>query len=121
MSSAVKVRPVNSILFVSDSDGGVPPTPVRGSMILATDTCISVRCFPEQDGLTQVTLGLASEVKQGWSPNYEGNLETPKHKIVVSTVEGEVVVEADAPNSRSHISIWLSHPEWPEQAVIGYE
>ena len=121
MSSTVKVRPANSILFVSDVDGGAPPTPVRGSMILSTASCISFRCFPEQDGPTEVTLGPAIDVKPNGPPSYEGDLETTKHKIVVSTVEGQTVLEADVPKSRSRVRVWLSHPQWPERVTIGYE
>ena len=121
MSSTAKVRPVNSILFVSDPEGGEPPMPVRGPMVLSTASCISVRCFPEQDGPTEVTLGPAIDVKPSGLPSYEGDLETPKRKIVISTVEGETILEADVPNVRSRVRVWLSHSQWPERVVVGYE
>src|SRR5215212_8807641 len=121
MSSTVKVRPVNSILFVAGPDGGDPPTPVRGPMVLSTPSCISIRCFPEQDGPTEVTLGPAVDVRSDGLPVYDGELETPTGKIVISTVEGETVLQADVPNVRSRVCVWLSHPQWPERLIIGYQ
>jgi hypothetical protein len=33
-------------------------------MILATSSCISIACFPEQDGATEVILGDSTEVHE---------------------------------------------------------
>lgn len=119
MYSAIKIRPLNSLLFLSDLKGGSDPTPVRGPMILSTPSCISFRCYPEQDGPTEIVLGDAREVDPGGQPAFEGDLNTPNLAVVISTVTREEVLKREVPQTRTHIRIWLSHPQWPEQVIIG--
>lgn len=120
MSVTKTVNPLNSILFLSDRDGGLPPKPIRGAMILATPSCISFRCFPEQDGPTEIVLGASENVDPGYHPAFEGTLETPSRKIVVSTVDEQTVLQAAVPKKTIHVRIWLSHPQWPEKVIIGH-
>jgi hypothetical protein len=119
MTESIKINPVNSLLFISDLDGGSPPVPARGPMILSTPSCISFRCFPEQDGATEVVLGDVAEVNPGGEPAFEGDLETPNRVLVVSTVELEPVLDLNVAGTRTHVRIWLSHPQWPERVMIG--
>lgn len=119
MSAVARVRPINSLLFLSDPNGGEPPVPVRGPMILSTASCISFRCYPEQDGPTEVVLGAARDVGPGRQPEFEGDLETPNRAVVVSTVEEETVLETKVPDARTHVRIWLNHPRWPDRVIIG--
>ena len=121
MNPTIKVRPVNSLLFVSDPDGGNAPVPMRGKMILSTSSCISIRCYPEQDGPTEIVLGKIQEVDPHKLPAFDGDLDTPNRQIVVSTVERDTILDAEVPSSRTHVRIWLSHPRWPERVVIGWE
>ena len=121
MSAMKKIRPANSLLFISDPEGGSPPVPIRGPMILATPSCISVACYPEQDGPTEIILGAAREVDPGSKPAFNGDLETPNRAVVVSTVERETVLESDVADTRTHVRIWLNHPRWPDKVVIGVE
>ena len=116
MSKSAKVTPPNSIIFISDPNGGQAPYPVRGARILATPSCISVICYPEQDGPTEVTLG---EVTSGDDLAFEGDLETPSRAVVVSTVEREVVLEVAVPKTLTHIRIWMNHPRWPDRIIVG--
>lgn len=118
MHSSVKIRPVNSLLFVSDPNGGVDPEPVRGPMILSTPSCISFRCFPEQDGATEVMLGDAVDVHVGREPAFDGDLETPNRVVVVSTVELKIILQHAVAETRTRVRIWLSHPQWPEKVTI---
>jgi hypothetical protein len=119
MKIAKAINPVNSLIFISDRDGGNAP-PWEDKPILSTNSCISVRCYPEQDGPTEVTLGDRKDVDPGTAPAFEGDLETLHRKLVVTTVEKERVLEANVPAIHTHICIWLSHPRWPEKVVIGY-
>lgn len=121
MPTSINISPSNSLLFLSDEDGGKAPTPVWGAQILATSSCISFVCYPAQDGPTQVTLGPASEVDPGYEAAFKGDLETPHRTLIVSTVELETVLKSKVPSIRTHIRIWLSHPRWPEQIFIGFE
>jgi len=79
--SSLKIAPANSLLFVSDVDGGRPPEPIRGSQILTTDSCLSIACYPSIDGETEVTLGPSSEVNPGTAPAFDGELDTPSRRI----------------------------------------
>jgi hypothetical protein len=119
MRSTASIRPVNSLLFISDTDGGSPPTPIRGPMILSTPSCISVRCYPEQDGPTEVVLGDAEDVELGHQPAFEGELETPHRAVVISTVVRETVLEVRVTETRTRVQVWLNHPRWPDKVTIG--
>lgn len=119
MRLSAKIRPENSLLFVSDVDGGNPPEPVRGPMILSSPSCVSFRCYPEIDGPTEIVLGTGQEVDPGRPAAFDGNLETPSHIVVISTVGMETVLEMNVSDSRTRLRIWLSHPQWPEQVIVG--
>lgn len=122
MNSNIAVRPVNSVLFISDLDGGIPPViPDRDATVWSNASCISFRCFPEQDGPTEIVLGLAKDVDPGKHPTFDGGLNTPNRRLIVSTVEHKTVLEAEVPRVRSRLRIWASHPRWPERIVIGFE
>jgi hypothetical protein len=115
------VSPVNSLLFLSDPDGGEPPIPVWGAQIQSTPSCISFICFPEQDGPTEISLGTRLEVDPGTEPTFEGDLATPHRAVIISTADNNTVMKMDVPESRTHVRIWLSHPRWPEKIWIGLD
>jgi hypothetical protein len=121
MSISTKVAPPNSLLFISDPDGGVAPEPVSGAQILSTPSCISVACLMFQDGETEVTLGPAREVDPGSFAAFDRLLETPNRTVVVSTVDGDTVLEARVPRSMTRVRIWVNRPKEPDQVVIGLE
>jgi hypothetical protein len=120
MKTSIKIRPVNSLLFISDLDGGAAPVPIRGAMILSTPSCISFRCFPEQDGPTEVMLGKADTVDPGDQPAFDGELATPNRAITISTVEGATVLQAKVSDTRTHVRIWLNDLRSPDKVIIGW-
>ena len=101
--------------FAELTRAGIGPDP------FATSSCISIACYPEQDGPTTVTLGPLWEVEHEEQPAFSGYLETPNRAVVVSTVDQQTVVEAKVPKTRTHVRIWLNHPRWPDQVTIGLE
>jgi hypothetical protein len=119
MIKKLNIRPMNSLLFVSDPEFGIAPTPVWGALILSTPSCISFACYPEQDGPTEVTLGRDGDVDPGVSPVFEGDLDTPHRAVTVTTVDCKTLTKMDVPATRTHVRIWYSHPRWPERVVIG--
>ena len=121
MYDSAKIRLVNSLVFISDPAGGVVPDWIRDVLILATSSCISVGCYPEQDGPTEVILGKAQEVDPGVRPAFNGELETPHRSVVVLTVEGTTVLRASVPKTVTRVRIWVSHPRWPERVIIGLD
>ncbi|MBM3529055.1 MAG: hypothetical protein FJX62_13280 [Alphaproteobacteria bacterium] len=119
MQRSTKISPPNSIVFVEDLKGGEPPNPIWGATILATPSCISVACYPEQDGPTEIALGNVPDVDPGFEPEFDGYLETPSRIVVVSTVDQKVVLDVPAPASKSRLRIWRNHPKWPTKVNIG--
>src|SRR5262245_30868562 len=115
MSTSRKIRPVNSLLFISDPAGGVVPEWVRDVLILSTPSCISVGCYPEQDGPTEVILGTAQEVDAGAEPAFDGDLETPHGEVIVSTVERDTILQSKVTATRTRVPIWINHPRWPDK------
>jgi hypothetical protein len=119
MQRSKSVSPPNSLLFISDENGGKPPLPRRGALIQSTPSCISVGCYPEQDGPTYVVIGDISEVDPGDLPEFVGTLETPNRTVVVSTVDGEAVLEANVLSKLTQVKIWVSDLRWPEKVILG--
>lgn len=116
--NAKKIRPVNSLIFISDPVGGVVPE-WRDALILSTSSCISVGCYREQDGPTEVVLGDAQDVDPGISPAFDGDLETPHREVAVSTVEGSKILQSRVPETHTRVRVWVSHPRWPDKVIVG--
>ena len=121
MRKSIKIAPSNSLVFVSDSAGGTIPQITRGPWLWATSSCIAVGCYPEKDGDTEVVLGKMQEIAPGDNLAFDGELETPNHAVIVSTVEGNTILEMAVSGSRTHVRIWVSHPRWPDKVIIGLE
>ena len=119
--SRARVAPPNSLLVVSDTDGWIPPEFVPGVLILSSSSCITVGCRMFADGETQVFLGPASELDPGKPPAFDGMIETPNRKVVVSTVEHETVLETRVPGTRTHVRIWVDDPREPDNVIIGVD
>jgi hypothetical protein len=121
MRQQIKISPVNSLLFIEDVNGGTPPEPVWGAKILSTPSCISFMCFPEQDGPTEITIGPSNEVESGPLLMFDGELETPSRKVVISGVEIERVLNVDVAHQKTKVRIWYSHPKWPDKVTISVD
>ena len=86
MHTSTLVRPVNSLIFVSDRAGGRIPLWQKNKQVLWTDSCISVACYPEQDGPTELSLGASPEVDPGFRPEFDGILKMPNRIVTVQDV-----------------------------------
>jgi hypothetical protein len=75
----------------------------------------------EQDGPTEVTLGLTHDVDPGVLPAFAGTLATPNRAVVVSTVEGEMILETKVPTTNTYVRIWVNRPKEPDRVIIGLE
>lgn len=89
MTLTKKLAPPNSVVLVSDVDGGEIPKTMGGSLVSATDTCVAIGCLSEDDGETEFVLAPLSELDRADKPVYEGMLRTPKHCVVIRSVLGE--------------------------------
>ena len=114
-----KVRPINSLIFIADPEGGEPPIPKRGVRLQWTSSCISVGCYPEQDGPTEIELGESAEVDPGFEPAFAGDLDTPNRTVVVSTATYEKLFEAVVSDPRTRVRVWINDQQWPDKVVIG--
>lgn len=121
MPQRIKISPLNSLLFLEDAKGGVPPEPIWGFDILSTPSCISFACFPEIDGPTDITIGPSNEVEPGPILVFDGDLESPSHVVIISGVEIPRVLSVDVPHAKTKVRIWYSHPKWPDKVTIGLD
>jgi hypothetical protein len=120
MTKTVRSAPPNSLLFLSDPDGGTPPEPVWGAEMLWTDSCFSIGCYPSQDGEITVTLGPAREVDPGTRPVFDGVLQTPNRALVVTTVDDEVLLREDVSGTTTRVRAWTNKPSMPDKIIIGF-
>jgi len=121
VTGSVKIAPPNSLLFISDPDGGEPPYPVRGAQILATGSCVSIACYPSIDGETSVTLGPINEVDPGNAPAFDGALKTPNRSIAISTVDRKTILEEKVLNTITRVRAWVNSPSMPDRVIVGFE
>ncbi|WP_341989387.1 hypothetical protein [Azorhizobium sp. AG788] len=120
MTVQIRVAPSNSLIFISDTADFWPTYNVDATPIVANDKCISVVCLMWQDGETDVTLGLADALgAQTPTPDFDGSIETPSRKVMVSTVEHDVLLEHEVPETRTRVRIWLNRPQEPDEVLIG--
>jgi len=119
MSQVARIHPANSLVFVSDENGGETPTPIRGGMVWSTPSCVAIVCYPEQEGPTEVVLGQGAELDPGDQPLFDGHLEVPNGVLVVSTVDGETVLQLKAQVPVVRLRVWTNHFRWPDKVTIG--
>ena len=113
------IRPANSLVFFSDESGGQVPQWKRGPLILSTSSCVSVGCYPEQDGPTEVILGPHRDVDPGHDSAFDGELNTPTYSVVVWTVDRDRIARLKVLEERTHVRIWVNHPRCPDKITIG--
>lgn len=103
--------------------GGKVDVPVGQPIdpVAASPSCLLVRCNPEVDGPTELTFGVSSEVDPGYAPGFVGQVETPRRRIIVDTVDDEVIFDQIVPSTQTALRIWFSHPRWPEKVIIGID
>lgn len=115
-----RYAPENSIVFISGNLQSKPPEHVRGNMINYNETCVSVGCHPEIDGETEIHLGRADEISAEFEVVFDGIIETPNKTLMISTVEGTILLEDTVPALVTRLRVWLSHPRWPDKVVVGW-
>jgi len=115
-------RPIqNGLIAVSDRGGGEPPVvDATAGNVWSTQSCILVICLHEVDGEAEITLAPAGEINSSYDMVFDGMLETPNQQIVISTVEYEALLQTSVPDRLTRVRIWLSHPKWPKQVIVGW-
>jgi hypothetical protein len=121
MRQATRISPANSIVFVHGGTGHVSPLPIWGAQVLATNSCVSVACYPEVDGLTEIIFGDVADAGLDQPPDFAGILRTPGRQVVITTPDDHPVLSMPVAATLTGLKIWRSHPRWPETVRIGIE
>lgn len=124
MRRRLAVRPSNSIVFVHGGgqiEVATEKINPRIGLVAASPSCLAVGCNPVVDGPTELTFGHSTEVDPGYAPGFVGQVETPRRRIIVDTVDEEVIFDQIVPSTQTALRIWFSHPKWPEQVIIGID
>lgn len=120
MKQSASIAPSNSIIFIADGrDGHVPEIDDFDQPAWSTPSCIIVRCFPQIDGPTQIVLGDKADVDPGSPANFVTLLRTPRRAVQLTEVGDELVLEMAVATDITRVTIWVSHPKWPEQVIVG--
>ena len=116
----LEFSPINSIVFVSDNLHTRPPVHQDSGLIHFNNESVSVGCYPEVSGSTIFTLGPAREVAPDFELAFDGMIETPSKKLIITTVLDEILLEADVTDLTTRVRVWLNHPKWPDKVVVGW-
>lgn len=116
----IKFGPLNSIVFISDNLKSKPPEHIYGSLVSYNEFCVSIGCYPEIDDNTEFSLGMADEVKGESQLVFDGTIETPNRKLMISTVLDEVLLETDVADVTTRTRVWVDHPRWPKKIMVGW-
>lgn len=119
MALTKRMAPPNSVVLVSDVDGGEIPKTMAGSLVSATNTCIAVGCLSEDDGETEFTLAPLAEVDRADKSAYEGTLRTPKRNVVICSVLGEHLLGLPVLQEVTKIKIGANDLKEPDNVMIG--
>lgn len=87
------------------------------SLVAATGTCIAVGCRSEADGETEIIIDERDGPDVG-ELVFDGVLRTGSRKLVVSTVLGAVLLEAQVPDTDTRLTIWANDRTEPDRILI---
>jgi hypothetical protein len=121
MPSSTRIGVPNGVIFVTDSRGGSIPDPVQGLLVQSTPSCIGVECMIDSEGDTEVVMGATREVDPGNRPAFDAPLETPNRAVVVSTVDGRIMLETAVSRSITRVRIWVNRQSEADKVVIGLD
>lgn len=119
MYQTIRTAPPNSLIFISDPNGGVGPEFIAHRLVLSTSSEISVACFTSDDGPTEVTMGSAAEVDPARPPVFDAMLDTPNKSVAVSTSERQVLMQTDVLDIETRVRIWANDTVEPDVVIIG--
>lgn len=120
MRKTVKITPSNSIIFVSDVDGGVAPEAFKYDPIMSTPTCIAIGVLTEYEGETTIMMVPSWSVARPDIPVFDGMLDTPTGQVVVSMVDRTVLLESRSGETRTRIRVWTNDAKQPDEVLIAF-
>src|SRR5262245_61617221 len=120
MNTSTMVSPPNWMIGIVGSRAAEPPesmssTPPR---IASTPSYILIGCSSDVDGPTMITLGPEPQVAASDHLIFDGMLDTPHRNVVVVTIFLEKLLDAQVPNTRTHVRVWVNDLRYPNQVSI---
>lgn len=119
MTTAIQAAPPNSVILVEDFGGGEVPKSMSQSLVAATLTCIAVGCRAEDDGETEIIVGLDNELNVQDPVVFEGRLRTPSGRLVIRNVLGATLLEMPVTSSTTELRILANDPHEPDRITVG--
>lgn len=110
----------NGLIFIEDEKGGRPPSVEGEKKIRHTSSCISVECLNEIDGETEITLCEIEDLVSGEPESFDGTVETPSKKLIVSGVYGNIILKTAVRSEVTHIKIWRNNLEWADRIIVAW-
>jgi hypothetical protein len=110
----------NGLVGIEDFVGGVAPEWVDGVQVLATASCVLVRCRHEIDGVTELTLGAAADIVADGEPVFDGTIATPSRELMISDVLGAPLLRAPVDADATRVRVWVNHPVWPDRVTVAW-
>jgi len=117
---STKVPIQNGLVGIEDFVGGVAPEWVDGVQVLATASCLLVRCRHEIDGETELTLGAAADIVADAEPVFDGSIATPSRELMISDVLGVPLLRAPVDADATRVRVWVNHPVWPDRVMVAW-
>ena len=119
MEFLAETAPPNSLVLVMGSATGDIPDNFGETLIVATDSCIAVGCQAEDDGPTRFWLGRNEELSLDGAPSFTRNLDTPDGYVAIRTIMGDDIARIEVSDKSTFISVWVNHPQEPDEVKIG--
>jgi hypothetical protein len=103
MTKTIKRALENGLIFIED-----------------TSSCVSVACLHEIDGEAELSLEAAGRAPANLDLAFDGMIETPTRKLMISAASGEPLLVTKVPSQSTRIRVWRNHPDWPDKVVVGW-
>lgn len=120
----IRHAPPNSIVFVSDTDGGAVPNPLHWSRdpINASSSCVCIGCYLEMYGETEFTLAATADISVGpeFHLAFDGEIDTPNKEVMVSDIDVDGLLRAAVPSEKTRIRVWLNDRKLADRVIIGW-
>jgi hypothetical protein len=121
VTSTIRIAPPNSMVAITDLAGGEVPLTLPSSRLASTPSCILVGCLAFADGPTTFTLGPPADKRSGLELAVDRVMETPSRFVIVSTVEGEVLLSEAVGELRTRVRVWLNRAREPDIVDIALD
>jgi hypothetical protein len=113
----------HGILFLLDPrnrDFQIPDV-VKGELVNATDSCISIVTRAEVDGEVEVMLAFSEAAPSDLFHVARGTIRVPHGTLAVDTADEGKLFERDVPKGRVTVSIWVDDSREPTKVFINVE